>query len=165
VLITSREGEGTVISLCLPPTLKVVAATPDVAEAASGRGEGGRALLVEDDDGVAAMVTEMLGELGFEVARSPDAGDALAKLEADQAFDLVLSDMVMPGDLDGRMLAREIRSRLPRMPVLLTSGYSAAAAEAEADGFRVLAKPYRLDALDEALREARDDVQTAKPPA
>ena len=165
VLITSREGEGTIISLCLPPTSKALAATPDVVEAASGRGEGGRALLVEDDDGVAAMVTEMLGELGFEVARSPDALDALARLETDQAFDLVLSDMVMPGDMDGRMLAREIRGRLPRMPVLLTSGYSAAAAEAESDGFRVLAKPYRLDALDEAICEAREAVQADAPPA
>ena len=61
----------------------------------------------------------------------------------------------MPGALDGRGLAREIRHRRPEMPVLLTSGYSAAAAQANAEGFQVLAKPYQMAALADALEAAR----------
>jgi len=163
VLIDSREGEGTVISLCLPPTDKAARAPDLHSEGPCSAGNGGRALLVEDDDGVAAMVEEMLVELGFEVTRSVDGQDGLRRLEADPGFDLVLSDMVMPGELDGRMLAREIRARLPGMPVLLTSGFSAAAAAAEADGFRVLAKPYRIEALSEAVAEACEAVGHAEP--
>lgn len=163
VLIDSREGEGTVISLCLPPTDKAARAPDLHSEGPCSAGNGGRALLVEDDDGVAAMVEEMLVELGFEVTRSVDGQDGLRRLEADPGFDLVLSDMVMPGELDGRMLAREIRARLPGMPVLLTSGFSAAAAAAEADGFRVLAKPYRIEALSEAIAEACEAVGHAEP--
>lgn len=163
VLIDSREGEGTVISLCLPPTAKAARPASAPVEGPCSAGKGGRALLVEDDDGVAAMVEEMLVELGFEVTRSVDGQDGLRRLEADPGFDLVLSDMVMPGELDGRMLAREIRARLPGMPVLLTSGFSAAAAAAEADGFRVLAKPYRIEALSEAIAEACEAVGHAEP--
>lgn len=153
--IDSELGRGTTVSLCLPRTDK----TPGGAEAAqpakTRRMARGRVLVVEDDDGVAQMVCELLKELGYRTERCGDAEAALDRLARDGAFDLVFSDMVMPGPMDGRALAREVRVRRPDLPVVLTSGFSAAAAEAEQDGFRVLAKPYRIEALGEAIEAAR----------
>jgi len=129
------------------------------ARPAPRRGRG-RVLLVEDDHSVAEMVSEMLRELGYRCERAENADAALDLLEADGKFDIVFSDMVMPGELDGRALAREVRERLPGMGVLLTSGFSAAAAQASAEGFQVLAKPYQIEALGEALEVARSRNQS-----
>jgi CheY-like chemotaxis protein len=67
----------------------------------------------------------------------------------------VFSDIMMAGDMDGLGLARELKRRRPQLPVLLTSGYPEAARQGiEADGFQVLAKPYRLEELQAALTRA-----------
>ena len=153
--IESEEGVGTTISLCLPRSHKPLTSAAQPVAKAPSRKSAGRILLVEDDDSVAAMVAEMLRELGYRCERSANAAEALKRLEDDARFDIVFSDMVMPGALDGRGLAREIRHRRPEMPVLLTSGYSAAAAQANAEGFQVLAKPYQMAALADALEAAR----------
>jgi DNA-binding LytR/AlgR family response regulator len=69
--------------------------------------------------------------------------------------DLVFSDVLMPGTMNGMELAKEIRRRRPHMPVLLTSGYSGAAfKEAAAESINVLRKPYEIHALEAALRAA-----------
>jgi DNA-binding NtrC family response regulator len=109
--------------------------------------------VVEDDDAVAELVTEMLDELGYSSFRAPTAAKALEALGAD-GFDLVFSDMVMPGDMGGLDLAREIARRRPDLPIILTTGYSSAAASAMAEGLRLLVKPYRIDALAAELKEA-----------
>ena len=74
-------------------------------------------------------------------------------LEQGAAFDLLFSDMVMPGDMDGLSLAKTIRARHPDLPVVLTTGYSEAAATATAERFKLLSKPYGIDALEAALSE------------
>jgi signal transduction histidine kinase/CheY-like chemotaxis protein len=151
ISVESREGQGTVFTLCLPRTDKAAPAEAAPAVAAGGRaGVGtasGRLLLVEDDDAVAAGVGHMLGDLGYSHVRVPNAAEALALLETDRGFDLIFSDMVMPGDMDGLGLAQEVRRRMPETPVLLTTGFSEAAGEA----FRLLLKPYGIDSLSEAL--------------
>jgi DNA-binding LytR/AlgR family response regulator len=70
-----------------------------------------------------------------------------------ETIDLVFSDIVMPGKLNGIELARAVRQRSPRIPVLLTTGYSAEAGEASAEGFAILAKPYRPERLHHAIRD------------
>jgi two-component system, NtrC family, sensor kinase len=65
--------------------------------------------------------------------------------------DLVLTDIVMPGGMSGLDLAHELRRRFPDLPVLLTTGYSAAAQEATQDGFPILSKPYHRKALQEVV--------------
>lgn len=146
--VDSKLGEGTTIWLRIPRSTKPLpgepaAIAPRIAEPAGRH----RILMVEDDDSVAQLVEEMLRELGYEVLRTGDALAALEVLRKDGAFDLVFSDMVMPGDIGGLDLARDISRLRPSLPVVLTTGYSAAAAAATNEGRRVLVKPYRIEAL------------------
>ncbi len=156
ISVESREGEGTTFTLCLPRTDKTPKAAAPAALLPTGtpparRKTGGRLLLVEDDDAVAAGVGHMLGDLGYSHVRVASAAEALAKLDKDARFDLVFSDMVMPGQMDGLGLAQEVRRRMPDMPVLLTTGFSEAASAATGQAFRLLPKPYGIDSLSAAL--------------
>jgi signal transduction histidine kinase/CheY-like chemotaxis protein len=159
ISVESREGEGTTFTVCLPRTDKTPAAAgPETALPAGGapakRPSGGRLLLVEDDDAVAAGVGHMLSDLGYRHVRVASAAEALAMLDKDARFDLVFSDMVMPGKMDGLGLAQEVRLRMPETPVLLTTGFSEAASAATGEAFRLLPKPYGIDSLSEALDAA-----------
>lgn len=158
ISVESREGEGTTFTLCLPRTTRAPAETVAEAEARPSDGRApaprkgrGRLLLVEDDDAVAAGVGHMLGDLGYRHVRVANAEEALALLEKDARFDLVFSDMVMPGAVDGLGLAQAVRRREPALPVLLTTGFSEAASAATGEDFRLLPKPYGIDSLSEAL--------------
>ena len=157
VSVESREGEGTTFLLCLPRTDKPLspqrAAAAAASDAPAAPSPGGRILLVEDDDAVAAGVGHMLTDLGYGHARAAHADEALMILDSGETFDLMFSDMVMPGSLNGLALAREVRARRPDLPILLTTGFSEAASEASEANFRLLLKPYRIGDLDTALRE------------
>ena len=160
VRVESELGRGTVISLFLPRADRAAEPVRRVADASELRAPTepqGRVLLVEDEDSVADVVTQMMRELGYEVRRTASAAAALRMIEADPEFDLVFSDMVMPGRMNGVELAREIANRRPDLPVLLTTGFSEAATAAREHGYRLLAKPYRMEALAGALEEARRD--------
>ena len=151
----SEVGKGTTVSLLIPRSLKPAAVNSAYLPTAAAEVERRRRiLLVEDDDNVAELVSEMLSELGYDSLRAGTAGAALETLRADRKFDLVFSDMVMPGETNGLELAREISRRRPDLPVVLTTGYSAAAASAAAEGIRLLVKPYRIDALAAELQAA-----------
>ncbi|MGE5501155.1 MAG: ATP-binding protein [Ignavibacteriales bacterium] len=164
VRIESREGEGTTITLLLPRSERPITARPSEAERAEPVPGRGKVLLVEDDDGVAFAVAEMLRELGYQPTRAENAAKALKLLDA-KPFDLVFSDMVMPGEMDGIGLAREINSLRPVLPVVLTTGFSEAAAAAGQEGFRLLVKPYRIEQLAAELQAARNDPRAQELPA
>ena len=156
-LIESRIGEGTTLSLVFPRSLKplvrgVALDTPSRTRPTRRY----RVLLVEDDDQVADFVSQSLEALDYDSHRVADAREALRALASEGRFDVVFSDMLMPGDMGGLDLARAIASRALRVPVVLTTGYSAAAAAATAKGNRLLLKPYRIEALAEELRKAID---------
>jgi signal transduction histidine kinase/ActR/RegA family two-component response regulator len=155
--VESTEGAGATFTLCLPRSEKPATAFPLAPAAVEPervkRTAEGRLLLVEDDDAVAAGVGHMIRDLGYTYVRAAQAADALRLLEQGEAFDLVFSDMVMPGDMDGLTLAKTIRARHPDLPVVLTTGYSEAAATATAERFKLLSKPYGIDALEAALSE------------
>jgi CheY-like chemotaxis protein len=109
-------------------------------------------LLVEDDEEVAARVEQMLDELGYRVTRAASATAALGALANGRKVDLVFSDIMMPGGMNGVELAREVRRRRSDTPVLLTSGYAEAARNAaEAEGVQILPKPYSIGDLAAAL--------------
>src|ERR1019366_1125860 len=110
---------------------------------------GGIVLLVEDNPDVAIASTGLLEQLGYSVRWVCDAEEALKEIECD-GVDLVLSDIVMPGQLDGLGLARAIRETRPRLPILLASGYSEGAQNARSE-FPILRKPYQIHELNEAL--------------
>lgn len=146
--VDSALGEGTTIWLRIPRSTKaLVGPAPLLERAPALEGDRQRILLVEDDDSVAHLVEEMLRELGYDVQRVGDGAGALDMLRSDPGFQLVFSDMVMPGDIGGLDLARDISRLRPDLPVVLTTGYSAAAAAASKEGRRVLVKPYRIEAL------------------
>jgi signal transduction histidine kinase/ActR/RegA family two-component response regulator len=157
IAVDSTEGEGTTFTLVLPRSAGGVepAAALSADPAAPARGDGLRILLVEDDDAVAAGVGHMLRDLGYAYVRSADARSALIALSAEE-FDMVFSDMIMPGDMDGLALAKAVRARWPLLPILLTTGFSAAASTAEAEHFPLLHKPYRIADLASALARALD---------
>jgi PAS domain S-box-containing protein len=159
VKVDTVVGRGTKMILLLPRTaalaLNLTAPEADPGSSARGHAPRGSVLLVEDDDEVASLVTEMLAELGYRVTRAASAQGALGALADDRAVDLVFSDVLMPGAMNGMDLAREVRRRRPQMPILLTTGYSGAAfKEAASEHINVLRKPYEIDALDAALRAA-----------
>ncbi|HEY4030827.1 MAG TPA: ATP-binding protein [Caulobacteraceae bacterium] len=111
-------------------------------------------LLVEDNDQVAELVTQMLEALGLQVERVSSAQEALIRLDGEGGADVVFSDIVMPGGMSGIELARELRRRRPDLPVLLATGYSDAARSLDPDeGLKLIEKPYQLDTLKQALGE------------
>ena len=152
VTVSSTPGQGTEVTLYLPRATGVAAASPpDRKQRSKGQG---RVLLVEDDDAVAAMAIRMLAMLGYESHRVRDARTALTLLLGGQQFAILFSDLLMPGGMSGLELATKVRSHFPKLPILLASGFAYAAAEVDRQGFRIIAKPYRADALADALEHA-----------
>jgi len=93
----------------------------------------------------------MLCTLGFTVIHAASAAAALGALADARSVDFVLSDIMMPGDMSGLDLAREIRRRQPNLPVVLITGYAEAASSMNVDEFELLLKPYSAEALADAL--------------
>jgi len=162
VVRITRAGEcGTTVSLFLPRTQK----SPVPADAPPGPKPidahplaGGQVLLVEDDDQVAALAVEMINQLGYDTMRVASAEAALGALSDRRPVDIVFSDVLMPGLMNGVELAQEIRRRRPNLPVLLTSGFAGAASRsASAAQIKIISKPYRMDELRDALATARQN--------
>ncbi|TCH96464.1 response regulator [Roseococcus sp. SYP-B2431] len=154
VAIESIPGRGTTVTLLLPRAQTAPAASPrhllDFRRTAQAR--VGEMLLVEDDDEVAALVAEMARGLGYGVTRAASGEAALGALANGRRIDVVFSDVMMPGGMNGIELARELRRRRPDLPVLLTSGYAAGVqGQADADGIEILQKPYRMKDFAKAL--------------
>ncbi|MBV9372497.1 MAG: response regulator [Alphaproteobacteria bacterium] len=148
VKVASTPGEGTVVTMILPcsDAPPEEEAAPAAASAARRRG---RILVVDDNEDVGALAEALCAELGHSVVRARSAEEAL-DLSASGRFDAVFTDVVMPG-MSGIELAERLRERAPGLPVVLTTGFSDRLAEGGAGGLPVLYKPYRADALAEAL--------------
>ena len=101
---------------------------------------------------VADVTYALLEQLGYRVVRAENAAEALRHLQQGIDFDLLLSDIVMPGSIDGLGLAEICRERFPDIPVLLTSGFSDAAQAADGR-FAILRKPFELAALERAIEQ------------
>jgi PAS domain S-box-containing protein len=145
IAVDSELGKGTSFTIWLPRS----SATPKRrSEEVSSLGTG-TVLLVEDNPDVAIASTGLLEQLGYSVRWASNADAALEEIAAD-GIDLVLSDLVMPGKMDGLTLARALKESHPRLPILLATGYSEAAQNAGAE-FPILRKPYQIHELNEAL--------------
>ena len=153
VKVESIVGVGTTVAVLLPRSHKQPPRAEQPAQIVEASGNR-RILLVEDNDTVADMVGNMLDEIGFSTERASSADLALERLDAKADFALVLSDMIMPGQLDGLELVREIARRWPGLPYVLMTGYSEASATATREGIRLLTKPFTLEALSTSLDEA-----------
>ena len=152
VRLRSTPGRGTTVSLLLPVSRRPApAAVKEAAPAASALLDQAAVLVCEDDDEVAALVVDMLRQLGHQPTRVSTAAAALGALADGRSVDLLFSDVVMPGGMDGLALAREAGRRRPGLPVLLTTGYTGNGAADMPLGVPVLRKPYRIEDLAQAL--------------
>ena len=153
VTISSEVGSGTSVTIYLPRSHRRLT-EQQIVEAEPPRG-GEKVLLVEDNPEVQEVAGMLLEQLGYRVFLAESAASALQFLASGEAVDLVFTDIVMPGELDGVALARRVKEEYPDTAVLLTSGY-AKAADPLGAGFPILRKPYQLPTLARAIRNALD---------
>jgi PAS domain S-box-containing protein len=159
VTVQSAPGAGTTFRLLLPRSPVPVPDQPPAATAAPAEAAGAKQiiLIVEDNQGLREALARQVTALGYRYMTAADAEQAMALLEK-QRFDLVFSDLVMPGEGDGLAVAQAVAARWPETKVILTSGYSGAVVQSAAStlppGTRFLSKPYRLAQLADALRDA-----------
>ncbi len=149
VTMDSTPGEGSVVTMYLPRSTAVLPDNAEETPTANGKTLG-TILMVEDSREVAEITSTLLEQLGYRVVRAENAAEALRHLSQGIDFDLLFSDIVMPGTLNGFALAKECAERFPDIPILLTSGYNDAAQAAQSD-FPILRKPYDIAALERAL--------------
>ncbi len=148
--IDSVPGSGTTVRLYLPRYRERQKAAP-AANVETARqpapGPVGMVLLVEDNEDVAAGVTAVLETFGCEVRHEPTADQALDVLTGGARFELVLSDIQMPGKLNGIDLAEKVRSAWPAQKIALMTGYADELERARRLGVAILAKPFNIDEL------------------
>jgi CheY-like chemotaxis protein/anti-sigma regulatory factor (Ser/Thr protein kinase) len=146
VKVASELGKGTTITILLP---RKQASLPLDEVDAVETGGSGTVLLVDDNPDVAAVSTTLLEQLGYTVRKVDNAEAALREIERD-GIDLVFTDIVMPGKMDGLGLARQLKTMRPGLPILLATGYSDAAMNVCGD-FPILRKPYEIHQLSQAI--------------
>ena len=154
VTANSKVGQGTTITVYLPSCADEQI-TSEVISAAKTRTQHSQrqtVLVVDDSADVAEVTSSLFEQLGYETIYRDSAEAALEVLESGTKIDLVFSDIVMPGTIDGVGLTREIRSRYPNLPVILTTGYSDAA-NAAPSNIRVLRKPFDTEALRDFIHD------------
>ncbi|HEX9953871.1 MAG TPA: ATP-binding protein [Allosphingosinicella sp.] len=152
VTMTSKVGEGTVVTVILPCSDEEAAIVAIEARASGTRARrSGRLLVVDDNEDVGAFAEALLGELGYDVVRVTSGAAGLAAA-ADQHFDAVFTDVVMP-EMTGIELAERLREVAPKVKVVLTTGYSDEITRSGAGGRPVVYKPYRLDTLAQVLED------------
>jgi CheY-like chemotaxis protein len=156
--IDSRPGEGTRITLAMPATGAQLSQQPAPQRPETAAAAVHKLLLVDDNRDVREVTSAHLRDQGHLVYEAEDGAMAMAILTASR-FDAVVSDIVMPGAIDGVALAREIRERWPRTAILLVTGYAETAAAATEADIDVLAKPFSHLELVEALALAIGRVQ------
>jgi len=156
VSIESKIGDGTIVTVLLPrsSSAPVAGVSDEAGRASAASTDGarrGQLLLVEDDREVSSLTKEMLSSLGFAVIHVTSAEAALGALANERQVSFVLSDVMIPGGINGLQLAREIRRRHPELPIALMTGY-VESTTGMADGeFSLLLKPYTLDDLAAAF--------------
>jgi PAS domain S-box-containing protein len=149
-VLDSELGRGTQVTIYLP---RGIGKESEESAAAPSMGAG-TVLLVEDNPDVANASASLLEQLGYTVRWVSDAESALAEIDRN-GIDVVFSDIVMPGRIDGLGLAQVLKKDHPELPILLTTGYSDASRK-EAVDFPILRKPYQLHDLSRALDDLRN---------
>lgn len=162
IAVESRLGAGSTFTIYLPRTAVTVASGDDEhPRRVRPHLPSQRVLLVEDSEVVGRFALSLLEELGQTAVWAPNGEAALKTMEVeDGAFDLVFTDVVMPG-MTGMDLAKQIERRWPGRRVVLTSGYSHVLAEEGSHGFPLLRKPYSVDQLMAVLGVDATDDRTA----
>jgi len=160
VSLTSKPGNGTTVEMRLPLRGAAVASTVvRVMPAAVQSGNGERILLVDDEPDLLRVTRQWLLTLGYEVTALSDARQA-EQLLAEQSFDALVSDVVMPGGINGIMLADTATKRRPQIAVVLVSGFADDLTGQRIENYRLLDKPFGKMQLQTALRAALEQART-----
>jgi PAS domain S-box-containing protein len=146
VTADSKVGQGTTITIYLPACQDEQIASEETNDFAAPHLQRPMVLIVDDSPEVAEVTSSLFENLGYDTVYRDSAEAALKLLGEGAKIDLVFSDIVMPGTIDGVGLATEVRARYPHLPVILTTGYSDAAQAAPPD-LKILRKPFDSDAL------------------
>jgi PAS domain S-box-containing protein len=150
ISVESAVGRGTTVTIYLPRSHAPVVDISALETPAHSEGRGETVLVVEDNPDVKSVAISLLEQLNYKVLSVDSGRAALDTIERGEPIDMVFSDVMLPGEIDGVQLAKTLRERRPDLPVLLTSGYAEALTRSH--GFPLLRKPYRMAALAEALR-------------
>ena len=171
-VLDSAPGQGTTVRLCLPRIGQGVAAVPPPSAASmpaprsDAAGQDVSVLLVEDEELVRAITAEQLRDLGFSVLEAPDGSAALKVLRSDSRVDMLVTDVGLPGGLNGRQVADAARERRPRLPVLFITGYAGSVLDKQlAPGMQIIGKPFALEALARRVKQMLDAPAENPPPA
>lgn len=153
VRIMSREGEGSAIHLFLPRHTGDAAPGGELDRLEAPAGSGQTILVIEDDEAVRLLVMQVLEELGYEGVETADGREAVPILNSGRRFDLVITDVGLPG-LNGRQLAEIARETRPDLPILFMTGYAEQAIDQARfldAGMEIITKPFAVDALGERI--------------
>ncbi|WP_281953668.1 PAS domain-containing protein [Pseudophaeobacter arcticus] len=163
VQVYSEVGEGTTFKLYFPAAKDQPepAMRPQSAETAS-EGAGRRLLLAEDEDDVRNTLVTILERAGYQVTATASGDEAYDTFVANPSFDLLLTDIVMPGELQGTSLAKKLRQKWPELPIVFMSGY-ASEATVHGNGLRPedirLMKPVQRSDLLAAMVKASSQIK------
>lgn len=142
VRVESVVGQGTSVTLYLPADQSELQPAPET--------RGKRILLVEDDITLASVAIQMMNAMGHEVICVNDANAALQLLYRGESFELMLTDVVMPGGTNGLELANKVRKLLPELPIVLSTGYSSVL-NAAPTAYPLLRKPFSYEELEQIV--------------
>jgi CheY-like chemotaxis protein len=159
ITVHSEPEDGTTFRLYLPKVPDLVALQEEGIEEGVTLGGSETVLVVEDNAGLRRIVVRQLSEAGYRVLEAPDAAAAMTIIESTERIELLLTDVVMPGEMDGRDLAQAAVARRPMLRILLTSGFPDArwSGSTMRTGGRLLSKPYRKEELRRVVREMLDE--------
>ncbi len=164
VRLDSAPGQGTTVRLYLPRYEPVQGreVRPTQGAEPERASVGATVLLVEDETGVRAAAAAWLRELGYQVLEAADGPETLRLLRSGARVDVLVTDVGLPGGLNGRQVADAARERRPGLPVLFITGYASSVLEGQlAPGMEVIGKPFALDALAAKVRGVIEKAQPA----
>ncbi|MFK0310740.1 response regulator [Pseudomonas sp. NPDC090233] len=156
IWIESVQDQGTKVCMLFPRCLEAIPPVPAPPAPLLSRASGQRLLLVDDEHNLRSLMREALRERGFEVCDVTDANSALERFRHDGPFDLVITDIGLPGGFSGRQVARAMRMINPDQKILFITGYTDHPLEPQllaVPGTALMLKPFELAALsNQALR-------------
>jgi PAS domain S-box-containing protein len=159
VRVYSEVGKGTTMCLYLPRFTGSEGVPSDVEEAAVDRGDGETVLVIDDEPAIRMLVTEALEENGYQVIQAEDGPGGLKVLQTERRIDLLITDVGLPGGLNGRQVADAARETRPELRVLFITGFAENAVVGNGHleaGMAVITKPFVMAALANRVRELLD---------
>ena len=156
VRIHSEPGIGTTMGLYLPRHVGEAEAPAAAERFASGRGDGETVLLIDDEDALRMLVADVLEEHGYRVLSAPDGPAGLQLLQSDVQVDLLVTDVGLPGGLNGRQVADAARTLRPELKVLFITGYAENAVMGDDHldpGMAIFTKPFEIARLAAKVKD------------